>query len=123
MFGAPVRQDDEIEAGEVDVFRLDLAAKMSGSLPCQTGFACRHLDERGEAPILLHRSISAESVVEDRDLETSAATAIFSHCCQGGGAGERACKNSASRSRFIDNPPVTTPDAHDRDHQYHGVHS
>jgi hypothetical protein len=49
------------------------------------------LDERREAPILLHRGIAAERLVEDRDLGLGGG-GCFSHGCQGGCAGERARK-------------------------------
>src|SRR5262245_16522403 len=47
------------------------------------------LDQRREAPILLHRGIAAESIIEDGDLGFGA-EGRFSHAYQGGGTDEGA---------------------------------
>ena len=69
MVGVPVRQDDEIEIGEINALCFHVGGKrLTVIAGVELNSLAGDLNERGEAPILLHRWVRAEGVVQDRDL-------------------------------------------------------
>src|SRR4051794_15761960 len=69
MVGVPVRQDDEIEIGEINALCFHVGGKrLTVIASVEQNSLASDLNERGEAPILLHRCVRAEGVVQDRDL-------------------------------------------------------
>src|SRR5215212_446964 len=69
MVGVPVRQDDEIEIGEINALCFHVRGKrLTVIASVEQNSLASDLNERGEAPILLHRCVRAEGVVQDRDL-------------------------------------------------------
>src|SRR5690349_21405966 len=69
MIGVAMRQDDEIEVSKVNALRINVGGEYVAIVAgVEQDSLTRHLDERGEAPILSHCSVLAEGVVENRDL-------------------------------------------------------
>ena len=86
-----MRQDDEIQVGEINALRLYVRREDVAIIACvEQDALAGDLYERGEAPVLFHRGILAERIVEDRDLGFGA-DGRCSRAYQGGGTGEGAC--------------------------------
>src|SRR5438045_1506031 len=89
-----MRQDDKIEICKVNALRLNVGGEDVAIIAgVEQDSLAGDLDERGETPILLHRGVGAEGVVEDGDLALGLGSDRRSSCGSHGGAGERTRKN------------------------------
>ena len=109
MVGVAVRQDDEIEIGEVNALRLDVGGEdVAVVAGVEQDSLAGDLDERGEAPILLHRGVGAEGVVEDRDLAGGLSRRDRRRRNQDAAPASAAARNKVVRS-VMEVPPLRGP--------------
>ena len=106
VVGVAVRQDDEIDVGKVNTLGLDVGCE---DVPIVAGVEydsfAGDLHESGEAPILFHRGIGTEGVIEDSDLAVGLSRGHSNRGDHGSDAG-KGCRKKQCCAKLHGSPPV-----------------